>query len=93
MLRYVRLCVTPRTIVCQAPVFVGLSRQEYQSGLLFPPPGDLPNLGIKPMSLVSKLPKFPSEEWQITELFLRFLVTIQFVVVQSLSHVSLFASK
>ena len=24
-----------------------LSRQEYYSGLLYPPPGDLPNLGIK----------------------------------------------
>ena len=27
------------------------SRQEYWSGLPFPPPGDLPNLGIEPMSL------------------------------------------
>ena len=26
------------------------SRQEYWSGLLFPSPGDLPNLGIKPGS-------------------------------------------
>ena len=29
------------------------SRQKYWSGLPFPPPGDLPNLGIEPMSLVS----------------------------------------
>ena len=29
------------------------SRQEYWSGLPFPPPGDLPNPGIKPRSLVS----------------------------------------
>ena len=28
---------------------VGLSRQEYWSGLPFPPPGHLPNPGIKPM--------------------------------------------
>jgi len=28
-------------------------RQEYQSGLPFPSPGDLPNPGIKPMSLAS----------------------------------------
>ena len=28
-------------------------RQEYWSGLPFPPPGDLPNPGIKPTSLVS----------------------------------------
>ena len=29
------------------------SRQEYQSGLPFPPPGDVPNLGIEPTSPVS----------------------------------------
>ena len=29
------------------------SRQEYWSGLLFSPPGDLPDLGIKPVSPVS----------------------------------------
>ena len=34
------------------PVSVGFSRQEYWSGLPFPP-GDLPNLEIDPMSLVS----------------------------------------
>ena len=29
------------------------SRQEYWSGLSFPPPGDLPNLGMEPESLGS----------------------------------------
>ena len=29
------------------------SRQEYWDGVPFSPPGDLPNLGIKPASLVS----------------------------------------
>ena len=29
---------------------MGFSREEYQSGLLFPCPGDLPNPGIKPVS-------------------------------------------
>ena len=29
------------------------SRQEYWSGLPCPPPGDLPNLGIEPMPLMS----------------------------------------
>ena len=29
------------------------SRQEYWSGFLFPPPGDLPESGIKPKSPVS----------------------------------------
>ena len=32
------------------PVSVGFSRQEYWSGLPFPPPGGLPNLEIDPMS-------------------------------------------
>ena len=31
---------------CQAPLSMGLSRQEYWSGLPFPPPGDLPDPGI-----------------------------------------------
>ena len=32
---------------------MGFPRQEYWSGLPFPSPGDLCNLGIEPMSLVS----------------------------------------
>ena len=37
----------------QSPLSMGLSRQEYWSGLPFPPPGDLPNPGVEPMSLTS----------------------------------------
>ena len=37
----------------QAPLSVGFSRQEYWSGLPCPPPGDLPDPGIEPASLVS----------------------------------------
>ena len=50
---HVRLFVTLWTVACQAPLFVGFSRQEFWSGLLFPSPEDLPNPGIKPMSLAS----------------------------------------
>ena len=32
---------------------LGFSRQEYWNGLPCPSPGDLPNPGIKPMSLTS----------------------------------------
>ena len=46
----VRLFATPRTTARQAPPSMGFSRQEYWSGLPFPPPGDLPNPGIKPTS-------------------------------------------
>ena len=49
-----QLCSTPATpwtVAHQAPLSVGLSRQEYCSGLLCPPPGDLPNPGVEPVSL------------------------------------------
>ena len=39
--------VTPRTVTCQAPLSMGFLRQEYWSGLPFPSPPHLPNLGIK----------------------------------------------
>ena len=42
----------PWTVASQAPLSVGLSRQEYWRGLPCPPPGDLPNPGIKPESLM-----------------------------------------
>ena len=45
--------VTPWTVSCQAPLSMGFSRQEYRSGLLCPPPGDLPQTGIEPVSLKS----------------------------------------
>ena len=32
---------------------IGFSRQEYWSGLSFPPPGDLSNPGMETLSLVS----------------------------------------
>ena len=38
------------TVACQAFLSMGFSRQEYWSGLPFPPPGDLPNPGVKPIS-------------------------------------------
>ena len=40
-------------IALQAPRSMGLFRQEYWSGLPCPPPGDLPNPGIEPTSLMS----------------------------------------
>ena len=43
--------VTPGTVAHQAPLSMGLSKQEYWSRLPCPPPGDLPNPGIEPVSL------------------------------------------
>ena len=53
LLGCVLLFGTPRTVAHQTPLSTGFSRQEYWSGLPFPPPEDLPNPGIKPASLVS----------------------------------------
>ena len=47
----VLLFVTLRTVARQAPVSMEFSRQGYRSGLPFPPPGDLPDLGIEPTAL------------------------------------------
>ena len=38
------------TVACQAPLSMGLPRQEYGSGLPFPSPGDLPHPGIELVS-------------------------------------------
>ena len=52
-LQCVRLFATPWAIACQASLSIGLSRQEYYSGLPCPPPGDLLDSGIKPTSPVA----------------------------------------
>ena len=48
-----QLSVTLWTVAHQVPLSMGLSRYEYWSGLPCPPPGDLPNPEIKPVSLTS----------------------------------------
>ena len=50
---HVWLFVTLWTAACQAPLFMGFSRQGYWSGLPFPSPGDLPQLGVELGSLKS----------------------------------------
>ena len=50
---HAQLCPTPQTATSQAHLSMGFPRQEYCSGLPFPPPGNLPNPGIEPASLVS----------------------------------------
>ena len=46
----VQLCATPQTVIHQAPVSMGFTRQEYCSGLPCIPPGDLPDPGMEPGS-------------------------------------------
>ena len=47
------LWVTLWTVAWQVPLYMEFSRQKYWSGLPCPPPGDLPDPGIKPTSLMS----------------------------------------
>ena len=62
---HIQLFVTPWTVVCQAPLFMELSRQENWSGLPFPPPGIFPTQRSNPHLLclmhwqVDSLPLVP----------------------------------
>ena len=59
--QFALLSVTPWTVAHQAPLSMGFSRQEYWSEVPFPPPGDLPNPGIKPESPALQADSLPSE--------------------------------
>jgi len=50
-LSHVQLFVTSCTVACQTLLSMEFSRQEYWSGLPFPPPGDLPDPRIEHASL------------------------------------------
>ena len=68
MLSCVHLLTTPWVVARQAPLSTGFFWQEYWSGLPCPPPGDLPDPGIEPMSLglrpwqADSLPLVPPEK-------------------------------
>ena len=51
----VQLFVTLWTVAHQAPLSMRFLRQEYWSGLPFPPPGDLPKPGLEPTSPVTPI--------------------------------------
>ena len=50
MLSHVRLFAIPCTVAHQAPLSMEVSRQEFLSGLPFPSPVDLSDLGVDPGS-------------------------------------------
>ena len=52
---------TPRTAARQAPLPLGFSRQEYWSGVPYPPPGDRPNPGMEPRSPTMWADSLPAE--------------------------------
>ena len=47
LLSHVQLFATPWIVAYQAPPSMEFSRQEYWSGLPFPPPGYLPDPGVE----------------------------------------------
>ena len=59
LLSRVWLFATPWTVAHQVPLSMGFSRQKYWNRLLFPPPGNLPDPGIKPTSPVSPAISLP----------------------------------
>ena len=66
----VRFFATPWTVACQAPLSMGFSRQEYWSGLPFPSSGDLPDPGIKPVTLTSLALVGRRRQWHPTPVLL-----------------------
>ena len=55
LLSRIRLSAIPEAVACHTPLSMEFFRQEYWSELPFPPPGDLPDPGIKLTS-----PMFPA---------------------------------
>ena len=66
LLSLVPLFATPWSVVYQAPLSMGFSRQGYWSGLPFPSPGYLPNPGIKSRSPTLQADALPSIPWRRT---------------------------
>ena len=62
------LFVTPWAVAYQVPLSMGLSRQEYWSGLTFPSPGHLPDPGIEPGS-----PTLQADTLSYTKAFVWFI--------------------
>ena len=60
-LSHVQLFVTTWTVAHHAPLSMGLSRQEYWSGLPFPSQGDLPDPGIEAGSSALQADALPSK--------------------------------
>ena len=80
--------VNPWTAVCQPPLSIGFPRQDYWSGLPFPSPGGLPDLGDEPESLTvasgfftTEPPGKPTDSCTWPKLVLHDAVTLNLLVV------------
>ena len=81
----------PWTVVYQASLSMGFSRQEYWSGLPFPSPGGLPDPAIEPKSsalqadaLPSEPPRKPTIIWKCVSK----MTSLLFNTLSRLAHVS-----
>ena len=66
-------------VACHALQFMGLFKQEYWSGLPFPPPENLPKPGIKPVSHTSsvlQVDSLPAEPFEEPTLWFRRLLKL-----------------
>ena len=80
----VQLSVTLWTVAHQAPPSMGFSRQEYQSGLPCPPPGDLPDQGIEPTIYVTS--------WTAGRFFIHWATWEVYVCVYTHIHIPILRS-
>ena len=62
VLNHVSDSAIPWTVACQAPLFMGFSKQEYWSGTPFSSPGNRPDSGIKPKFPSLQADSLPSEQ-------------------------------
>ena len=83
-----RLFVIPWTIVRHAPLSMGFSRQEYWSGLPFPPPWDLSDPGIEPKYSALDVNFLPSETPGIA-IIKRTQITVVDLDVEKSEHLSI----
>ena len=101
LLSHVQLFVTSWTVALQALLSVGLSRQEYWTGLSFPPLEDLPDPGIEPATLVSPalagqfftaMPPGKPQKWKcysvMSNSLWTFLCSLQSQVYNHISHLA-----
>ena len=74
VLHHVRLSVIPRTAVCQAPLSMEFSRQEYWSGLPFLTPGNISDSGMETELL--RLLHWPVDSLQLCHLGSLYLIVL-----------------
>ena len=74
------LCDPMKGSAWKAPLFMGFSRQEYWSGLLFPSPGDVSDQGIESTSPISQVDFFFFNHWAIEIIFNQVVERLHFSI-------------